>query len=226
MKNIFIMLGVILSFLPVSAFTNNVSTNQTVNPNLVSYNEKYNKKYLPAWYIGGGFSFNSKINWNYQDDFDSNESFYSYNIITGYSFTKFFALEAEFNYGNPTYKVEGISYNNDFFSTYLNAVFQYPIKEKHIPFVKIGFGYADYKLHSSYVTWEANDFSYHFTLGYEYDFTNKHAIIISYNYYLLPNYRLDFHTDLPINCTPTDNACIDHNANWSTFLLQYKFSLR
>lgn len=225
MKNIFIMLVALLSFFPVLAFPRNTSTTAILKPNLdISHNEKYKEKYIPAWYIGGGFGLNSDIHWNYAGD--DTESFYTYNIITGYSFTKFFALEAEFNYGKPTYKIEGTPYNDDFFSTYLNAVFQYIIKEKHIPFVKIGMGYADYKLKSPYTTWEMNDFSYHFTLGYEYAFTDKHSIVISYNYYLLPNYRVDFNTNAPINCNPTDKACVSHNANWSTFLLQYKFSFR
>lgn len=221
MKNIFIMLVFLLSFFPVLAFTNNISSKESSNPDLkVSYNEKY----TPSWYIGGGFGLNNAINWNYPDEIS--ESFYIYNLIAGYSFTQFFALEAEFNYGNPSYKNEGISYNDDFFSTYLNAVFQYHITEKNIPFVKIGFGYADYKLHSPYVTWQINDFSYHFTLGYEYDFTSNHAVLLSYNYYFLPNYRIDFNVPTACSSIPSDPACTSHNANWSTFLLQYKYSFK
>lgn len=164
------------------------------------------------------------------------------NIFAGYNIVPYLAIEGEFNYGLNKSVNKTSEYDEELKSKYTdqsffaNIVAKYPILEKHIPFVKFGIGYANYKNKYSEIVdgktlgekeeyrydYNSKGVSYKIGAGYEFALTKNHSFIAEYNYVMTPKVNItekdvtDGGDDWKIN-----NAA---KVNYSTINVAYKFT--
>ncbi|UQY79848.1 outer membrane beta-barrel protein [Candidatus Hepatincola sp. Av] len=206
-SNIFILL---ISFNSLLA----ENSNYNIQQNKLEYKSHY-------WYLGGGIGWlpntvqyqesgEDSTNWGKQD--------WAIDTFVGYSFSNWFALEGEFNYGiRETIEHDGGEREYNFYNTFLNTVFKYTFADKHTPFIKLGIGYSNYLAKGFYddISKEKyNDWAYHLGVGYEYAITNNHSLILSYDYYRT------------INNNDGDIYLEGDRMYHSELILQYKYSFR
>lgn len=147
-------------------------------------------------------------------------SSYSTDIVMGYNFTSWFALEGEINSGGiDQYSSYGFTLHDDsgnnidvygydsyyLYDLFVNGVFRYKFNTHNAPFLKLGVGYSKYasEFWFPYDLVNSAGISLQASVGYEYKFNFHHAVTVSYNYYYTRPYN-DYssylsHNDFTIN---------------------------
>lgn len=197
-------------------------------------------------YLGLGTGFTvGDVKTKYNEDYklpNLSETKNSINLFAGYNILPYLAVEAEYNHGLNKSVSSTNEYDEELKNKYSNQSFfanivgKYPILEKHIPFIKFGIGYANYKNEYTEVVdgktpgvkdeyrydYTGKGMSYKFGAGYEFAITKNHSLVAEYNYVMTPKVNVtekdvtDGGDDWKIN-----NAA---KVNYSTINVAYKFT--
>ena len=132
---------------------------------------------LSGFYIGGGASYAWENFDTTEIDFLGNVSIddaWGLNAFAGYRFTRYIALEVNYNwYDDFDAKISGLPFQVKIWTLMLDAKIMYPVyNDRLVPYVRIGSGYMDGEIEVAGFNFSDEDFAFNLGGGLDYYVTD------------------------------------------------------